>query len=107
MKLRVTNASNLEFAGQPRRGTAFDEVFEVMAKLKPGQSVLIPLEGADKRSAHNRLSGAIYRTGPQPPAGCRWSQRTTVNDEIAVIALPVDKPVRRQAKKKKKAEHNG
>lgn len=95
--MRVKKTSSVKFAGQPKRGSIYQAVFDKMKSLKPGESLVLPLETEngkiDSETARNRLNAAIRRAGPPPPKGYRWSQRLTEDGGIAIT--PVKKSRRR------------
>ena len=84
-----TKISELEFSGQPRRGSVYDALYEGLSSLKPGEAYVVPLGDLPNRIAHNRLNAALRRAGPKPPEGCRWSKRATVDGGMAIYAKPL------------------
>lgn len=83
-----TDTSKLVFQAAPKRASMYDTVFDSLAKLKPGQSFLVPIpKGVEPAILQNRVNAAIRRGPVKPPAGCVFRKNTTVKGEIAVCCL--------------------
>lgn len=90
------SVDDLEFAGAPKRGSAYDGIFRALEKLPIGKAHLVPLttkdgEELDPRTAHHRLNAALRRGGPPPPKGYRWTKRTTKDGHMAIYAVKIKK----------------
>lgn len=84
-EIKVQKIADVEFAGQPKRGSRYDAFFEVLTDLNPGEVATLPLGDLDKKTAHDRMAAALKRSGPEPKKGYRWSKRTTKDGQMAVF----------------------
>lgn len=104
--MAIQPTAEIDFVGHQRRGSIYDGVFQEMAKLEPGQSLLLPLNGLDAETARNRINAAVRRAAPAAPAGYRWSMRITTDQKIAITPVKVRK-TKAKSKAKPKARSEG
>lgn len=106
----IQSLDKIEFKTGERRGSQYDGIYAKLEKLKAGQvfTVEVP-KGVDTRTFHNRTNAAIRRGPVQPPEGCIFRKRTTVDGLVAVCCLKSGestaavKPAKVKSKKGKKA----
>lgn len=98
---KVVPTSQVAFKAVSRRGTKYQTVIDKMGKLKPGQSVIVPVpDGVPTRVVHNRMNAAIRRSTVPAPKGCRFIKRTTETNEIAICCVQGRRRIRPIIKKK-------
>lgn len=107
--LKIVDEDDLDLV---RRGgfqgnSRYAVLLQELKKLKPGKALVIPLGNNKIKNAHQKLGSALSRpSAPKPPAGYRWTKRTTADRKHITISLVEDtRPERvKKARALKKAK---
>jgi len=87
--MEVVTTSSIKFAPMPKRGSKYDKIFAKVAKLRAGQSVIVPVpKGVVASVYHNRLNAALRkRSDIKVPKGCEYQKRTTTAGKVAICCV--------------------
>ena len=83
--MKIIPTSGISFADFPKRGSKYDPIFAKVAKLRAGQSVVLPVpKGIPSVKFHNRLNSAMAKADIKAPKGCSFHKRTTKDGKVAI-----------------------
>lgn len=89
-----------------RRGSQYDGVYAMLAKLKPGQAFEVDVpKDVDVRTFHNRTNAAIRRGPVTAPEGCMFRKRTSEKGKVVITCAKLDEaeaPAKSKGKSKAK-----
>lgn len=96
---KFVSTDKIQLRAPARRGSMYDSIYDSLAKLKKGQSFVIPVpKGVNVRTLQNRVNAAIRRGPVDAPAGCVFRKNTTVKGDIAVSCLGADESLARESR---------
>lgn len=84
----LVSADTLKLRAPARRGSMYDSIYDKLAKLKKGQSFVVPVpKDVPIRTLQNRMNAAIRRGPVDAPDGCVFRKHTTVDGKIAILCV--------------------